>query len=38
VVLVHGDKEELTARAAQLRRQGRLSVIIAKPGETIGLE
>ncbi len=38
VVLVHGDREQLVARAAQLRRQGRQHVIIAKPGETIRLE
>ncbi len=38
VVLVHGDREELAARAEQLRRQGRQHVIVAKPGETIGLE
>ena len=38
VILVHGDREQLAARAAQLRRQGRPRVIIARPGETIGLE
>ena len=38
IVLVHGDKEELDARAAQLRQQGRRRVIVARPGETINLE
>ncbi len=38
VILVHGDREQLAARAAQLRRQGRLQVIIAQPGETMALE
>ncbi len=38
VILIHGDREELAARAEQLRRQGRRQVIIARPGETIGLE
>jgi len=38
VVLVHGDSEELAARAEQLRRQGRRRVIVAKPGETLGLQ
>ena len=38
VVLVHGDRAELAARAEQLRRQGRQHVIVAKPGETLGLE
>ena len=38
VVLVHGDREQLVARAAQLRRQGRSRVVIAEPGKTIGLE
>jgi metallo-beta-lactamase family protein len=38
LVLVHGDREQLAARAAQLRRQGHVRVIITKPGETIGLE
>jgi metallo-beta-lactamase family protein len=38
IVLVHGDREELDARAAQLRGQGRRRVIVARPGETINLE
>ncbi|MEN6451011.1 MAG: MBL fold metallo-hydrolase, partial [Thermoguttaceae bacterium] len=37
VVLVHGDKEELGARADQLREQGRRRVIIAERGKTIDL-
>ncbi|MEN6458514.1 MAG: MBL fold metallo-hydrolase [Thermoguttaceae bacterium] len=37
VVLVHGDKEELDARAAQLREQGRARVIIANEGASIDL-
>ena len=38
LILVHGDREQLLARAAQLRGQGRTHVMIAKPGETIALE
>jgi metallo-beta-lactamase family protein len=37
VVLVHGDPEELTARAEQLRGQGRRRVIVAKQGEAVEL-
>jgi metallo-beta-lactamase family protein len=38
LVLVHGDREQILARAAQLRGQDRPQVMIAQPGETIGLE
>ncbi len=38
VVLVHGDKAELDARAVELRQQGRRRVIVARPGERIDLE
>jgi metallo-beta-lactamase family protein len=38
VVLVHGDREQLVERAAQLRRQGRSRVVVAEPGKTIPLE
>jgi metallo-beta-lactamase family protein len=37
VVLVHGDREQLIERAAQLRHQGRSHVVIAEPGKAIGL-
>jgi len=38
VILIHGDKEQLDARAEQLRGQGRRRVIVAKPGKAIELE
>jgi Cft2 family RNA processing exonuclease len=37
VVLVHGGPEELTTRAAQLRRQGWTNVAVARAGEAIDL-
>jgi metallo-beta-lactamase family protein len=37
VILIHGDKEELDARAEQLQRQGR-RVIVAQPGVVMDLE
>jgi len=37
IVLIHGEREALEARATQLRRVGREKVLVADPGRTIDL-